>query len=78
MDYAVLMASATATTGALCGLGGIWLRGRIQRHRLREEARRDHVRRLPPGSRLLDLGRHGVIIEVGGAERGLRSSADER
>ncbi|MEU7864216.1 hypothetical protein [Nonomuraea sp. NPDC049141] len=77
MDYATVAASATAIAGTLCGLGGIWLRGRIHRHRLREEARRDHVRKLPPGSRLLDLGRHGMIIDVGSTDCGPRP-ADER
>lgn len=78
MDYATLMASATAIGGGLCTLGSIWLRSRLQHHRLREEARRDHVRRLPAGSWLLDMGRHGVIIEIGTAEPTPRSPTDER
>ncbi|WP_061296981.1 hypothetical protein [Herbidospora cretacea] len=58
MDYTIIIATATA-------LAGLWLRVHLQRIRLREESRRDHIRHLPPGSRVLDLGSRGVVIDVG-------------
>lgn len=65
LTAAALLSGALAS---LAALGGTWLRSHAQRHRAREEARRDHLRYLPPGSRLLDLGRHGMVIELGRSE----------
>lgn len=62
MDFA---STVTAVTGAVLALAGSWFRARIQRHRAREEARADHVRNLGPGSRLVDLGENGILIEFG-------------
>jgi hypothetical protein len=45
-------------------------RQRMAWRQMREQARCDHIRRLPPGSRVLDLGRHGMVIEVGGRDDG--------
>ncbi len=66
MDPLTTAALLTAVLGALTTLGGTWLRGRVRHQMAREEARRDHIRHLPPGSRLLDLGRIGMVIEISG------------
>lgn len=58
-------------TGAVGTAVSVWVRGRVQRCRAREEARIEHLHRLPPGSRLIDLGERGLVIEVGGAGREL-------
>jgi hypothetical protein len=47
-----------------------WLRARGQRQRVRERARHDEVRSLPPGSRMVDLGRHGLVIDIGSPSPG--------
>lgn len=71
MDPATMQALATAVCGAAGVVMAAWVRGRAQRHRAREAARRDHLRDLPHGSRVIDLGEHGMVIEVGGAGREL-------
>jgi len=60
---------STAITGAVAALAGSCFRARAQRQRAREEARTDHVRNLGPGSRLLDLGEGGILIEFGSDAR---------
>jgi hypothetical protein len=47
------------------GIAGLMIRSRMLRERFREAARRDHVRRLPEDSRIVDLGKNGIMIEVG-------------
>jgi len=56
--------TATAISGAVAALAASCFKARTQRHRAREEARADHVRNLGPGSRLLDLGEGGILIEI--------------
>jgi hypothetical protein len=51
------------------GTAGLMLRSRMQRQRLRDHARCHLVRHLPPESLLIDLGKRGMVIEIGG--RGL-------
>jgi len=51
------------------GIAGLMIRSRMLKDRLREAARRDHVRRLPEDSRIIDLGKNGIIIEVGARAR---------
>ena len=42
--------------------------------RIREQARAERVRHLPPDSRMWDLGEHGLFVEVGGeCDRGERA-----
>jgi hypothetical protein len=67
-----LRVGAIPVTAALSALAGsattivtAWLRARARRLQSRDRSRRNAVRDLPPGSRIVDLGRHGVIIEVG-------------
>jgi hypothetical protein len=71
VDPATIQALVTAVCGAAGVVMAAWVRARVQRHRAREAARRDHLRDLPPGSRVIDLGEHGIVIEVGSAGREL-------
>lgn len=77
MDPVTTAAMVTTAGGALTCITTItaeWLKARLQLRRAREESRRQHVRILPAGSRIIDLGRHGIVIEVGTRE----STAGER
>jgi hypothetical protein len=58
----ITVASAVSAVG---GMVGMLVTARVRRHRAREAARRDHLRYLPPGSRIVDLGDRGLTIEVG-------------
>jgi hypothetical protein len=62
------VALATVSGGVTLGMG--WLKARVQQRRAREESRRQHVRMLPAHSRIIDLGEHGIVIEVGVREGG--------
>ncbi|MCX5327849.1 hypothetical protein [Streptomyces sp. NBC_00140] len=62
----VTMAGAVIT--AITTIASGWLKARVQLRRSREESRQKHVRTLPTGSRIIDLGERGIIIEVGGKE----------
>jgi hypothetical protein len=66
MDPVTTAAIVTAVLSAFTVILRIWLRGRVQRHNAREESQLDHVRRLPAGSRVIDLGKLGMVIDVGG------------
>lgn len=72
MDTMDLASSVTAVTGAAVALVGSCFRARVQRQRAREEARADHVRNLGPGSRVLDLGENGILIEFGAEASSIR------
>lgn len=74
LTITVLVTTTLSTFAALCG---IWLRGRVRRQRSREDSRRDHLRHLPPGSRVIDLGGRGIVIEVG-APASRRAQRDDR
>ena len=65
MDLAIAASAGTAVLGVLGTLGAVWLREHRRRRQLREQARRDHVRCLPPGSRIVDLGGYGMVIDIG-------------
>ncbi|MGW8877648.1 hypothetical protein [Streptomyces mirabilis] len=66
MDH--VTAAAAAACGALTTMIAGWLKVRVQLWRAREESRRQHVRTLPAGSRIIDLGERGIVIEVGAQE----------
>jgi len=70
---AALVTAAAGTAGAFLRA---WLRSRVQCRQAREVSRRDHVRCLPPGSRIVDLGERGVIVEVGGRTASAGRPAD--
>lgn len=65
-----VMTMAGAVITAVTTIAGTWLKARVQLRRCREESRRQHVRMLPTGSRVIDLGERGIFIEVGGQEGG--------
>ncbi|NUP50219.1 MAG: hypothetical protein HOW97_23355 [Catenulispora sp.] len=67
MDPVVTAAALTAGATAVSG----WARMKVQS--ARENARIEHLRILPPGSRLLDLGENGLLIEVGDEQVNNRS-----
>ena len=48
------------------GAAGLMRRSRMQRLRLREQDWCHLVRHLPPESVLIDLGKRGMVIEIGG------------
>lgn len=62
--------SVTAALSALAGSATtvvtVWLRARSRERQSRDRSSRKAVQSLPPGSRIVDLGRHGVIIDIGG------------
>lgn len=61
-------AAVTAAMAAIPGVARMWSWQRVAGRRAREQARCDHVRHLPPGSRVTDRGRRGVVVEVGGRD----------
>lgn len=67
-----LASSVTAVAVAVVALAGSCFRARVQRQRAREEARADHIRNLGPGSRLIDLGENGILIELGAEPSSIR------
>ncbi|GLW56718.1 hypothetical protein [Kitasatospora phosalacinea] len=74
MDPGVTLLAATAGT-LVTGVTAAWCKARVQVRRERELSRRQHLRELPAGSRIVDLGERGVLIEVGnrkGPARGHR------
>lgn len=72
MDPATLTAVVSATSAC----ASAWLQARIRQRRDREQARGEQLRELPPGSRVIDLGEHGIVVEVGG-ERAAQTDRDE-
>ncbi|MEU6555359.1 hypothetical protein ABZ915_34625 [Streptomyces sp. NPDC046915] len=69
-DTTAVVTMAGAVITAITTIAGGWLKARVHLRRYREESRRQHVRILPAGSRIIDLGEHGIVIEVGGREGG--------
>ena len=60
MDPVTFTAVVSTVTAASAGASA-WLQARA-----REQARGEQLRELPPGSRVIDLGEHGIVVEVGG------------
>jgi hypothetical protein len=61
----MMVSIVTVAVGAISAVVNAWLQISVQRQRLREESRRDHVRPLLSRSRIVDLGEGGIVIEVG-------------
>ena len=66
MDAMTITAALSALAGSATTIATVWLRTRSQETRARENSRRSQMRELPPGSRIVDLGRRGMVIDVGG------------
>jgi preprotein translocase subunit YajC len=66
MDPVTLIAVVATIVAAASSGGSAWLQARVRRQRAREQARGAQLRELPPGSRVIDLGEHGIVIDVGG------------
>jgi hypothetical protein len=68
MDPVTLGVITGTAAGAATAALRLWVWERVAVSRAREASRRDHARQLPPGSRIVDLGRHGMVIDVGCGE----------
>jgi preprotein translocase subunit YajC len=65
MGVTIALAAVPAVCAAVATIAVAWLQVRGRRQQARDRARQDHVCSLPPGSRVVDLGRHGLVIEIG-------------
>lgn len=70
------MTIALAVVSAAAAVGKLMLRNQARREQAREESRRDHVWHLPPDSLIVDLGKNGMVIEVGGRGSGRQERPD--
>jgi preprotein translocase subunit YajC len=77
MNAIGVIAAASTGMGAAATIIAAWLRARSLRQQAREKSRRDYLHSLPGGSRVIDLGDHGVVIEVGPRGAGAGNEADE-
>jgi hypothetical protein len=66
MDPVTAVTIASAIVGATATVLGVWLSWRAARCRSQDAARRHYADCLPPGSRIVDLGKHGAVIDIGG------------
>ncbi|WP_282203614.1 hypothetical protein [Kitasatospora fiedleri] len=64
MDPGITLLATTAGT-LVISVTAAWFKARVQVRRERELSRRQHLRALPAGSRIVDLGERGMLIEVG-------------
>jgi hypothetical protein len=67
MPVTELITVIAAVVGTIASAFATWVKARayVQVRRAQEEARRDIVRALAPGSRFMDLDGHNVIVDVG-------------
>lgn len=65
MSPAITIGVIATTLGSVTTLLSRLLYERTRRHRYRELSRRDHVRRLPVGSRIAEVSGTAIFIEVG-------------
>jgi hypothetical protein len=65
VDSAVAITALTIVVSGFTKVMNKWLHERAQSQSAREQARCDHVRNLPSGSRIVDLGRAAIVVEVG-------------
>jgi preprotein translocase subunit YajC len=70
MGVIPVTAALSAVIGAVTTIVTAWLRARSRERQERDRASRRMVRALPPGSRIVDLGRHGTIIDIGSRSSG--------
>lgn len=58
----------TIITSGVSGLSAIvttWIQQRTANQKLKEQSRQVQLLKLPPGSHVVDLGRRGVVIDIG-------------
>lgn len=65
MDAVTLVAAVPVITSSAVTIARAWMRARGERQRVKECSRQDYIRSLPPGSRIIDLGKNGLVIEMG-------------
>lgn len=56
---------AVAVVGAAGTIGSEWLRSHLRWRHGREGTQQEQWRYLPPGSRIVELGRHARVIDIG-------------
>ncbi|GLY87629.1 hypothetical protein [Actinoallomurus iriomotensis] len=71
MEPVAVITATAPLLGGLLSAAGAWLRGRSRRL-----SRRD-LGALPPGSRVIDLGGRGLVVEIGGPARPSSPAGDE-
>ncbi|QKW32463.1 hypothetical protein HUT17_04850 (plasmid) [Nocardiopsis flavescens] len=64
VDPTIVVSAVAAIAGGGGTLVGLVLREHRLRRRDREKSRGDHVRHLPPGSRVIDFGGRGMVIDI--------------
>ena len=70
MEPVTIVAVSTVCAGAVSAALRVWAWQRVARSRGREVARRQYLRCLPAGSRVVDLGDHCLVIDIGDGEGG--------
>ena len=67
MSGAALITVIVTVVGTVASAFATWVRARayVQVRKAQEEARRDMVRVLAPGSHFMDLDGHSIIVDVG-------------
>lgn len=70
--YVVEQVELVTAVAAAVGTVGLGLRlrawERVMQRQVKEAARGERVRNLPQGSRIVEFGDHGMVIDVGGGE----------
>jgi hypothetical protein len=61
----IAVAALSTVLAALSRVAVHWLDARFRLLQMRELSRCDHVRNLPAGSRVVDLGASAIVIQVG-------------
>ena len=77
MSGTALITVIVTAVGTIASAFATWVRTRayVRVHRAQEEARRDMVRVLTPGSRFMDLDGHSIIVDVGDGGNGNEKKA---
>jgi len=70
MSAIPITAALSALAASATTIASAWFQAQERRLQAQDWSRRQVVRDLPPGSRVADLGRHGVIIELGSRPSG--------
>jgi hypothetical protein len=68
MEPITIAAVSTVCANTASVLAQAWTWQRTARTRGREAARHQHLRSLPAGSRIVDLGGHVLVIDISGAD----------
>jgi hypothetical protein len=72
MDSTMVLTALAPVLAGLISMAGAYLRERLRRRRLSRD-----LLALPPGSRVIDLGEHGLVMEIGGHSSTVLPAGDE-